>query len=95
MIVDVYAYELSASRTAYLIDTLDFDDTNRSDTEVLREIADWLAVSYSNKMLLHDVIYLHRITDVRMQDSAKKNLLMFKKLCDDDALRKVVLVTTM
>ena len=30
-----------------------------------------------------------------MQGSAKKNLLMFKKLCGDDALRKVVLTTSM
>lgn len=62
---------------------------------MLREIASWLAASYTNKVLLHGMIYLHRITDVRMQGSAKKNLLMFKKLCGDDALRKVVLTTTM
>lgn len=93
--VDVYAYELSASRTVYLVDTPGFDDTNRSDTEVLREIAGWFNASYNNKVLLHGIIYLHRIADVRMQGSAKKNLLMFKKLCGDDALRKVVLATTM
>lgn len=62
---------------------------------MLREIASWLTVSYSNQILLHGIIYLHRIIDVRMQGSAKKNLLMFKKLCGDDALRKVVLATTM
>lgn len=88
-------YELSASRTVYLIDTPGFDDTSRSDTEVLREIASWLTASYSNQILLHGIVYIHRITDVRMQGSAKKNLLMFKKLCGDDALRKVVLATTM
>ncbi|KAH6887450.1 hypothetical protein B0T10DRAFT_71258 [Thelonectria olida] len=93
--VDVYAYELSPQQTVYLIDTPGFDDTNRSDTEVLREVASWLAESYKNKVLLHGIIYLHRITDPRMQGSAKKNLLMFKKLCGEDALRKVVLATTM
>lgn len=93
--VDVYAYEISPEKTVYLIDTPGFDDTNRSDTEVLREIASWLTTSYSNKVLLHGIIYLHRIADVRMQGSAKKNLLMFKKLCGEDALRKVILATTM
>lgn len=62
---------------------------------MLREIASWLTLSYSNEVLLSGIIYLHRITDIRMQGSAKKNLLMFKKLCGDDALRKVVLTTTM
>lgn len=62
---------------------------------MLREIASWLTLSYSNKVLLSGIIYLHRITDIRMQGSAKKNLLMFKKLCGDEALRKVVLTTTM
>lgn len=93
--VDVYAYDPSASRTIYLVDTPGFDDTTRSDTEVLREIAGWLNDSYKNRVLLHGIIYFHRIADVRMPGSAKKNLLMFKKLCGEDALKKVVLATTM
>lgn len=90
----MYAYEFSSKKTVYLIDTPGFDDTSRSDIDVLREIAGWLTASYSNRVFPHGIIYLHRISDVRMQGSAKKNLLMFKKLCGDDALRKVVLTTT-
>lgn len=30
-----------------------------------------------------------------MQGSAKKNLLMFKKLCGKDAMKNVILATTM
>jgi hypothetical protein len=93
--VDVYAYDVSSTHTVYLIDTPGFDDTNRSDTQVLREIAGWLGDSYKNKILLHGIIYLHRITDIRMQGSAKKNLMMFRQLCGQDALKKVILVTTM
>ncbi|KAF2499257.1 P-loop containing nucleoside triphosphate hydrolase protein [Lophium mytilinum] len=94
-VVDVYAYDMSPDRTVYLIDTPGFDDTNRSDTEVLREITSWLGEYYTNNILLNGIIYLHRITDIRMQGSARKNLIMFKQLCGDDALKKVILVTTM
>ncbi|KAI6373106.1 hypothetical protein MCOR25_003505 [Pyricularia grisea] len=65
------------------------------DSDVLREIASWLTNSFRNKILLHGIIYLHRISDPRMQGSARKNLMMFKKLCGDDALKKVILATTM
>ncbi|KAH8736710.1 hypothetical protein BGZ61DRAFT_1503 [Ilyonectria robusta] len=93
--VDVYSCSLLADRTVYLIDTPGFDDTHRSDPEVLVEIAEWLAESYRSKILLHGIIYLHRITDTRMQGSAKKNLVLFKKLCGEDTLQKVALATTM
>ncbi|KAH8596541.1 hypothetical protein B0O99DRAFT_619267 [Bisporella sp. PMI_857] len=93
--VGVYAYDMLPDRTVYLIDTPGFDDTNRSDTEVLSEIASWLVGSYKGKILLHGIIYLHRITDIRMQGSAQKNLLMFRKLCGPEALKIVVLATTM
>ncbi|CAH0018597.1 unnamed protein product [Clonostachys rhizophaga] len=93
--VDVYAYDVSPDQTIYLIDTPGFDDTNKSDTEVLSEIAAWLGESYKKRVLLSGIIYLHRITDIRMQGSAKKNLLMFRQLCGEDALKKVVLATTM
>ena len=40
------------------------------------------------------IIYLHEITLKHMTDTALKNLDMFRKLCGDDALMKVVLGTT-
>ncbi|KAI9722134.1 MAG: hypothetical protein M1828_004948, partial [Chrysothrix sp. TS-e1954] len=94
-IVDVYPWKYDDDTTVYLIDTPGFDDTNRSDTQVLREIATWLTDSYSKSIQLSGIIYLHRITDVRMQGSAKKNLFMFRKLCGKEALKNVMLVTTM
>lgn len=93
--VDVYPCQISNSQTVYLIDTPGFDDTNRSDNEVLSELASWLTASYKASIKLSGIIYLHRITDVRMQGSAKKNLFMFKKLCGPDALSNVILATTM
>jgi hypothetical protein len=77
----------------YLVDTPGFDDTDRSDTEVLREIASWLTASYSNSIKLHGIIYLHRITDPRMQGSGMRNLHMFKRLCGDKNLSNVIMAT--
>lgn len=86
---------MNPSQIVYLIDTPGFDDTTRTDAEVLSEIATWLGDSYKNKILLHGIIYLHRITDRRMQGGAWRNLLLFRELCGRHALKKVVLVTTM
>jgi hypothetical protein len=93
--VTVYPCNLSPNTTVYLVDTPGFDDTHRSDTEVLRDLATWLTESYTANIKLSGIIYLHRISDIRMQGSAKRNLLMFKKLCGDNALKSVILGTTM
>ncbi len=49
-----------------IIDTPGFDDTERSDTEILTEISRLLALQYEIGMKLKGVIFLHRITDVRI-----------------------------
>ncbi|KAF2870050.1 P-loop containing nucleoside triphosphate hydrolase protein [Massariosphaeria phaeospora] len=93
--VGVYQCHIPGSlANVYLIDTPGFDDTDRSDTEVLREIATWLTDSYVHDIRLDGIVYLHRIDNPRMQGSGRRNLLMFRKLCGDDALKKVVLTTT-
>ncbi|KAH7154155.1 hypothetical protein DER46DRAFT_612687 [Fusarium sp. MPI-SDFR-AT-0072] len=93
----VTAYQCKWSDTSdiYLLDTPGFDDTNRSDTEVLKEIALCLTKTYEDNIKLSGILYLHRITDRRMGGSAKKNLMMFRKLCGKDSLKNVILVTTM
>jgi hypothetical protein len=79
----------------HLIDTPGFDDTNKKDVEVLRDIAGWLGVTYRQKILLSGLIYLHPISDNRLRGSALRNLFMFKKLCGPDCLPGIVLATTM
>lgn len=81
-------------RKFVLLDTPGFDDTDRSDTDILREIANWLIISYENSVFLSGIIYMHRITDVRLGGSSLRNLRMFKKLLGEDPLPRVILVTT-
>ncbi len=83
------------SGRVYLVDTPGFDDTNRMDTEILRTLGAWLTATYSSGVQLSGIIYCHRINQTRMQGSAMKNIQLFRSLCGDDALRKVILVTTM
>jgi hypothetical protein len=52
--------------------------------------------SYKSNVKLAGIIYLHRISDNRMQFvSPLKNLQMFESLCGDGAIKNVVLATTM
>jgi hypothetical protein len=39
-------------------------------------------------------MYLHRISDLRMQGSALRNQRMFKQLCETNNLSSVILATT-
>ena len=77
-----------------LIDTPGFDDSSRTDSDILTEISRILAAQYAAGVSLKGVIYLHRITDVRYQGSSVKTLNIFKKICGQLALKNVLLVTT-
>ncbi|KAH7123526.1 P-loop containing nucleoside triphosphate hydrolase protein [Dendryphion nanum] len=93
--VQVVPCRLLDGQTIWLVDTPGFDDTYRTDTDILREIANWLTASYKNKIRLTGIIYLHRILDVRFGGTAVKNVRMLKKLCGKENLANVVLATTM
>ncbi|KAF8883765.1 P-loop containing nucleoside triphosphate hydrolase protein [Gymnopilus junonius] len=77
-----------------VVDTPGFDDTYENDSEILKRIAEWLALSYSQDMKLGGVIYLHDISQARMLGTHRRNFEMFTALCGDDARRSVVLATT-
>ncbi|KAF8959523.1 P-loop containing nucleoside triphosphate hydrolase protein [Flammula alnicola] len=81
-------------RRLIIVDTPGFDDTFVDDSEILRRISVWLAASYSKKMKLGGVIYLHDISQTRMLGTTRRNLDMFQKLVGKDALRSIVLGTT-
>ena len=54
-----------------------------------------MLIRYETDIKLAGIIYLHRITDNRMAGSPHRNLRTFGELCGDQAVKKVVLVTTM
>ncbi|KAJ3498496.1 hypothetical protein NLJ89_g10213 [Agrocybe chaxingu] len=88
------AFELGG-RTVTLIDTPGFDDTTKSDADILRMIGLFLATTYQQGKKLAGVIYIHRISDFRMGGISTRNFKMFHELCGDSTLKNVVILTNM
>ncbi|CAL1708204.1 unnamed protein product [Somion occarium] len=82
-------------RRMVLIDTPGFDDSTRTDTDILRTISTYLENTYRNNKKLSGVIYMHRISDPRMSGISRRNFGMFRKLCGDSTLGSVIIVTNM
>ena len=93
--VEDVSFMYNRNLRVYLIDTPGFDDTNRSDVEVLQDIAHWLSASFKDGIPLSGIIFLHRISDPRMAGSARRNLIIFKRPCGERAYQSVVLATSM
>jgi hypothetical protein len=51
--------------------------------------------SYENGKKLAGVIYIHRISDIRMSGISTRNFNMFRQLCGDSTLKNVVMLTNM
>ena len=93
--MEIYTFTLEG-RKIHLVDTPGFYDTNRSDTDVLKDLAYWLGLSYEKKHIqLTGLIYLHPITHIRMGGIAFRNLRIFKQLIGSKSMKSVALVSTM
>jgi hypothetical protein len=92
--VAVYTTIIS-DQIVHLIDTPGFDDSERSDAETLQELACWLTAAHERSIRLSGIIYLHRITDIRLQGSSWRALRALKGMCGDNNMHDVVIATTM
>ena len=77
-----------------MIDTPGFDDSYRTDEDILSQVASFLATFWSSSVQLTGLIYCHSIIDTRFGTAADRNLGMFKQLCGPDAMSSVVLTST-
>jgi len=82
-------------RPVVLVDTPGFHDTVKSDMDILNSIARSLAAWYERGESLSGIIYVHRISDVRFTGTAAKSFKTLLAMCGDQALRNVVIMTTM
>jgi GTP-binding protein EngB required for normal cell division len=80
-----------------VVDCPGFNDTTRSDTEILNEIAKVLSSQYllSKKLRLRAILYLRDITKMKMEGSDVRTLNLFSRLVGKNAFPHVVFVTTM
>ncbi|KAK4222015.1 P-loop containing nucleoside triphosphate hydrolase protein [Podospora fimiseda] len=78
-----------------LIDTPGFDDSERSDSEILEQVAQYMTTTYQQGIKLTGIILLQPINQPRLQGSELKRTRLFKKLLGEDAYKRVIIATTM
>ncbi|KAL8738936.1 MAG: hypothetical protein Q9181_000348 [Wetmoreana brouardii] len=84
-----------AGRTVSLIDTPGFDDTDRTDVDVLRDISRFLHETYEEGTLLSGIILLQPVSGNKIQGNENRRLRLFKKICGPQAYSHVIIGTTM
>ncbi|KAG8756679.1 hypothetical protein FRC14_002835 [Serendipita sp. 396] len=82
-------------RNITFVDTPGLDDTYKADIEILADIAAFLVKVYKKNVKIDTILYLHRISDIRMSGSLLKNLKIFVSLCGIQSMPNVTIVTTM
>ncbi|KAI1422584.1 hypothetical protein F5Y12DRAFT_786618 [Xylaria sp. FL1777] len=93
--VESFTFMYSSDIRVHLVDSPGFDDTNKSDSDILKDIANWMASSYKERnQLLSGILLLHRVSDTRMTGGSLRNLQMFQKLCGRDCFQVLTLATT-
>ncbi|CAE6430298.1 unnamed protein product [Rhizoctonia solani] len=77
-----------------LVDTPGFQDTRDGDeVPVFKNITEWLAARYTANIRIVGIIYLRSIQEPRVLRAETRLIQMFKDLCGDDCLDRVVVVT--
>lgn len=90
----MHEHRLPNGITVALVEMPGFNNTEKSDAEVLLDISQLLQSTYQRDILSSGFIYLHRIGDARIVTNAARYLRMFQKLCGSQAPNKVVIATT-
>ncbi|KAG8696747.1 hypothetical protein FRC08_006964 [Ceratobasidium sp. 394] len=93
--VDASQPFLLDGQSVVLFDTPGFDDTTMSDADTLKRIAEFLETMYRRGMKLKGLVYLHRITDMRMMGASARTFRLLRSLCGTENLSNVAIVTNM
>ncbi|PPQ71319.1 hypothetical protein CVT24_012045 [Panaeolus cyanescens] len=77
----------------YVIDTPGFSDRKISELKIVKMIQDWMRLHKRDN--INRILYLDRITDIRMSGSKGRRLEMFKSLTGSRSAGLITFVTTM
>jgi hypothetical protein len=81
------------NRVFHLIDTPGFDNPGRSECETPNEIAFLFTAADEFTIRFSGIIYIHPITDPRIQGTALRSLNILKTLCGPENYRGLVMAT--
>lgn len=76
-----------------LVDMPAFDETGENKND--EKISDYLKNMRKNKQNLVGVIYMHRITDVRINTTTKESFEALCRICGDRAMKHITIVTNL
>ncbi|KAL9608269.1 MAG: hypothetical protein Q9167_006893 [Letrouitia subvulpina] len=89
----LYAFQ-GTTYEVHLIDSPGFDDDVVGDVDVLKNIADYVNLTYKLKERLAGVLYLHDITKAKMGGVGKRNIRMLEQMIGVDKFNNCTIVTT-
>lgn len=77
-----------------MIDTPGFNDTKRSNEEILDHISEYLSAQSKAGELLSGIIYLHPITEPRLRGTDVLQVNVFNEICGAGTYPNIVFATT-
>jgi len=81
-------------RQILLVDTPGFDDTYRSDKEILESITNWMEDSYKQGLRVNAVVFLHMISEIPVDGPALQTFHVFMSAIGKACFPNVVMCTT-
>ncbi|KAK3950022.1 P-loop containing nucleoside triphosphate hydrolase protein [Pseudoneurospora amorphoporcata] len=91
--VDLYSYTENGRRI-FVADTPGFNDTHRSDVEILKDVAFLLGQLHVSRVRVGGILYLQPITDNRVSGSALRTFNLLREMCGAQGATSTALVTT-
>ncbi|KAJ3493619.1 hypothetical protein NLJ89_g10973 [Agrocybe chaxingu] len=88
-------FDKHLQQSIILVDTPGFYHTDRDDLDMLRAIAQWLKKTCGSGTQISGVIYFHRISSDHTAGPVRALSKALRRICGDDALNCIGLVTTM